>query len=144
MLKNEDLAYFAGLFDGEGSVCLVRRQCEKDATPCYMLEAGVTNTCIAPLLELKHSFGGHISENRLDLNHLGKKRCWTWRVDAKKAAKFLTFIFPYLRIKKKRTRYALMSRAFVTPNGVYFSGKKGRPVGLLEVLERMKQKIKQN
>lgn len=101
-----DLAYFAGLFDGEGHVTLAissNKKCK--FPPRIRLEVGLVNTHFPVIVEYQALFGGHI--------YLKKKRsllyksCWAWNVYSFQALRFLTAVFPYLHIKKFQVEIAV-------------------------------------
>lgn len=52
----ENLAYVAGLFDGEGSIFILK------ANQTYFLCASITNTNLPVLTEVKELIGGQLSE----------------------------------------------------------------------------------
>lgn len=87
------LSYFAGFFDGEGSV-LIRfdRRCNS-----YILKVTVTNCALAPLEAMQSRWGGclvHVKGRKS--HHSG----WTeWQLQGGKAEPFLRAIRPYVLIK---------------------------------------------
>lgn len=98
MPRTEELAYAAGLFDGEGSICICRNRNR------YSLLAQVTNTN-PYATELFHElFGGSVSDYYKKLNT--KKRIFHWVVQGERAGDFLAIIYPYLRMKRKQAELA--------------------------------------
>ena len=89
-----ELAYLAGIFDGEGSVSILR--CKRgDHRASYSLRVSVANTHLPTLDTLKEMFGGGISQK--DKTH--QRDCWSWYCGGKVAARCLRTLLPYLRIK---------------------------------------------
>ena len=103
-MKKTDLAYMAGIFDGEGSICL-RRVARKGMHQCYLLEVSVGNTNEWIIQQFKFAFGGFAGVNRHGTkNH---QVYWQWSLAAIKAGDFLKIIYPYLKIKKPQAELAI-------------------------------------
>lgn len=98
-MRRVDWAYFAGLFDGEGSVTI--SQCvRKSNTQSCNAGVTVTNSSLRiannnpiPLLELEDVFGGRVRE------HKAGSDTWVWICQGFKATEFAQGILPYVRIK---------------------------------------------
>jgi len=88
-IDKEKLAYFAGLFDGEGCVSASIGGC---------LQVTVGNTVIKPLTLGQKLFGGSVN----GYSRKNRKVCYTWRLCAKNGSNFLQCILPYLLIKDKQ------------------------------------------
>lgn len=87
--------YAAGLFDGEGSVSVRRRD--------LYLTISLSVSSWDVLDEFIEHFGGCLSQNHLP-------RCpnlWTWRVHGKQALEFLQSVSPHTKIKKEKLLLAL-------------------------------------
>jgi len=87
--------YFAGLFDGEGSVGVYRKHRGKYIR--HDLHISLKMTDIAPIRLLKSHFGGSISVPKVSGN---RKPCYVWQVSAEKAASFLEKIYRFLIVKQ--------------------------------------------
>jgi hypothetical protein len=95
-----DWAYFAGLFDGEGSVT-VSQVTRKTATVSCRAGMTLTNMSLrisnnnpVPLLELEKRFGGRVR------NHSSaRKDSWVWICLGHKSVEFANKILPHTRIK---------------------------------------------
>ena len=119
MISRESLAYYAGLFDGEGTVGIRRSYRERTlkggqkTVTHYELYISIANTNPVPLKELYELFGGYkqmvIDKRRV----LIAKPLWRWQLTAKKAENFLKLIFPYLRIKTEEVETALEYRKII-------------------------------
>jgi len=117
-----DLAYFAGLLDGEGCLSLNRSvpsACLPDRIAGMTLRITMSNTFRGPLDEGCKLFGGTVRLTRKghckhkkysrDPNALSQwADLYTWTITTKKAMYFLLAVFPYLRIKKKQADAILM------------------------------------
>ena len=95
MLKKVELAYIAGLFDGEG--CVVIRVCNK----VHSIYVQITNTNRDILDWLQDSFGGSV---RLNGNI---KPCFNCAVVSDDAHSFLTRILPFIIIKSRQVELAV-------------------------------------
>jgi len=103
-----DLAYFAGLVDGEGSIGIAKhksKSCRRGHTFELVVQLNMSN----PLLpnQLRCAFGGSVTEHQ----HKAKLWMWHWCIVARKAGTFLYAIQPYLRLKKERAKIALEFQA---------------------------------
>ena len=105
-MKKTDLAYIAGIIDGEGCIGLrretLRRKDKKYAT--VRLYVSVSNTNEWLLQWLRFSFRGSLAPCPRK-NH--QRLAWEWCIVFKQARAFLEAIYPYLRIKKPQAEIAL-------------------------------------
>ncbi len=111
-----DCAYFAGFFDGEGSIVINRPKGFKDKASRrpqqHRLVVAISNLDFAVLKTAKLLFGGNIwlhRSSRNVQNNLQSRRAdaYRWTVAAKMAAVFLESIFPYLTVKRQEAKIAL-------------------------------------
>jgi len=114
-LRATEAAYLAGLFDGEGSVCILKR--EQGERVYHWLQISIGNTDKPVLAWVRDTFGGHLSDNAQRHTSMNL-RAWRWRADCGKAAEVLEIMLPYLRIKREHTRLAIEFQA-------RFSGQRG-------------------
>jgi hypothetical protein len=91
------LAYFAGLFDGEGCVSVTEVKSKPGGrSPTFQTLAQVSMTDRRALHFLLDSFGGSLHL----INKEGARPVWVWSVYQKTAKLFLEAILPYLIVKK--------------------------------------------
>jgi len=96
-MKKTDLAYIAGLFDGEG--CIRIGKCKK--TPRQMTSyslhcsLSIANQYLPELLRM--FFGGGIRRRNLPPP---RKMQWDWQIHGENAISFLKAIYPYMILKK--------------------------------------------
>lgn len=113
----EDLAYAAGLFDGEGTVTLSKQKASaKFRTPTV----SVSSTTLSLLEFLKELFGGSIVAQKVYQDH--HKQSWSWKLDYNRALNFLCQILPFMREPDKIRRAKLLLEVYpsITPrNGKY-------------------------
>jgi hypothetical protein len=114
-IPETEIAYIAGLFDGDGCVGLYTRN--KTVSNSLELSASIGGTNPFPLIKCKDYFGGfiHIQGQRSTKKGYKYKTFWNWKVCARKAEYFLGQILNYLIIKKQEVEIALESRKLVDP-----------------------------
>jgi len=113
--KEKNILYTSGLFDGEGTITLTRKN--KFRIPV----ASVTSTTKELLNFLKENFGGTICERKTKQkeNH---SKSWKWQINSQQAIDFIKRISPYLKEPKKRARaYFLINnyQSVTQRNGKY-------------------------
>ena len=104
----EELAYTAGLVDGEGSVAI----CYDRKQPEYSLQVTVTNTHRETLEWLAEEYGGLVYAKK---RYLPRRQCYEWRIGAKRAMLFLEDIAPWMRIKTAQVALARKFRGTYGP-----------------------------
>lgn len=122
--KETQASYLAGVFDGEGSVCLNRAAHAR--LPYCQTSIAQNNV---PFLEtLKDRFGGSVIKSRARTNGWN----WAWQLrDATKQVTFLTGISPYVVIKHEEVMLAIeLCKAIA-------SGNRGLDVSEQEELVRL-------
>ncbi len=96
MMTNEDLAYAAGIIDGEGTITITRRK-DRHAYRGMIR----VNMCEPEAVTFLHSsFGG--SMFLVHPRKLAHRDQFCWCVAAVKAADCATKIFPFLRVKQRQ------------------------------------------
>ncbi len=94
----KDLAWIAGLFDGEGCIFIKNRKRKDASNRSFTLVVCMSNTekvLLRPLL----AWGGRMRP--IKGTYLSRKPLFEWRVEAQKASRFLADILMYLRSKKR-------------------------------------------
>ena len=129
MADSAEIAYTAGLFDGEGSISLVRQKNNRSHSP----QVAVASTDYEVLLWLRKRFGGSIviKQPRKSSHSIS----YDWRLTDRRALAFLQLIRPYLVIKRKIRRVDLLLNEYVacTPrNGRYTREMAERKQALVE------------
>ena len=130
LVDPEALAYAAGLFDGEGSVCITYSPANSRGNRVHKLHVLVINTDLRMLNWLQTRFGGHIKEQAK--GPLSRRICWNWQPGALQAETFLRSIRPYSIGKSAQIDVALAFRSTVT--------RSRRPVGAAIEAERQKMR----
>jgi len=114
-MKQHDLAYFAGLFDGEGSIGIYHKT-QRDRKHSYLtLQCIVqmTNSFIPHLLQMH--FGGSLFVDK-KFRYQNKAVSYRWGVVGRQALAFLQEIYPYLRIKQPEAKLAIEFQTAVPVN----------------------------
>lgn len=102
-----ELAYIAGLFDGEGHVFITKDKRPRYKTAIHILRTGITNTHRKTIEWLFSLFPTTFSKRIRYANHPTWKPCFFWEASSKNALYFLEIICPYLKIKKEQVRLGI-------------------------------------
>lgn len=104
-----ELAYFAGIIDGEGSFSL-KRHLKSHRYGCAL---AVGNTDLRMLDWIQSRFGGIVAaEKRANTRH---KPIWRWVANSDDLETIIRSILPYLVCKKDRAELILAYRATLSP-----------------------------
>ena len=112
-MKRTDLAYVAGIVDGEGCIDIVSRNRPGHKSPDSTLRVTVVSTDQWLCQMLRFGFSGAVRERKVDKSR--QMRQWDWRIERGKARDFLKLILPYLHLKKPQAEL-----------GIKFQEAKGR------------------
>ena len=103
-MKKSDLAYTAGIVDGEGWIGILLNK-SKGRKPYYLMRVVVANTNEWLIQWLKFGFGGYAYCRQSKANNT--EPIWEWIITANKALEFLKLIYPYLHLKKPQAEIAI-------------------------------------
>ena len=128
-MVDTELAYAAGLFDGEGSISLARQRNNRSHSP----QVAVASNGCEVLRWLQKLFGGSIvtKQPRKPAHSVS----YDWRLTDRRALTFLHLIRPYLVIERKIRRIDLLLNNYIacTPrNGRYTKKMAERKQALIE------------
>ena len=136
-MKITDIAYVAGLFDGEGYVDIYQAtQSKASKSPSLMLRVIISQKDGAVMIWLEEKFGGYVRMDR-------RKDSWIYRWDirSQQAKKFLELILPFLKVKDEQVKLAI---EFEEVKGKYLDTLKGsqgfRQLSKNEIGKRMEIK----
>lgn len=108
-MRVEDLAYAAGLFDGEG--CISIEKYRKTNPPIYQLTTKLAMTSVATVQWFAEMFGGPVY---MQVRKRANERTQAvWRVHSHKAVRFLELVLPYLKTKREQAEVALSYRIYL-------------------------------
>src|ERR1043166_1748581 len=112
-MDERELAYIAGLFDGEGCICIFHRKRPlRSGLNAYQLCVSVNLTHRPTVARLQSLFGGSLI-NKVYQNPKWKK-AWTWGIGGIRAGAFLAVLEPYLTIKKAEANAGILFAETVT------------------------------
>lgn len=120
-MKKTDLAYIAGLFDGEGCIGIYLNQSKRTVggrkLSHYRLACVVALTDEFLIHLLQMHFGGefYTCKKRKDTYRIA----YRWSVYSKRALAFLEAVLPYLRIKKPQAEIAIEFQKTMRHRGKY-------------------------
>ena len=154
MPTNLELAYIAGIIDGEGSISLIRAYQKQrpvrrrnsrsygNPTPgvrqrtLLAVHVGMTDKQIPEWL---HSMFGGSLYYRDNLNENWKGR-HDWRLASQKAAKFLELVLPYLRVKSRQAKIAIRFQKYRVPH-ITLSGDQREMDGMMyDIMRSLNQR----
>jgi len=102
-MTETDLAYLAGIIDGEG--CISVSENPRNGRKYYRLILDVTNTNDILMQWLEDTFGGIVRTNYARAENRSNLHGWT--VSGKQCQELLAMVLPYLIIKKAQAELAL-------------------------------------
>jgi len=113
----DNLAYTAGLIDGEGTITLLRgRAKDKFRHPVV----SVTSTSPELIEFLHQTYGGVIVNQKVYKSH--HKKSWSWKLTYDTAIEFIRQIRPYMRESSKCNRCDMILatyKSLTNRNGKY-------------------------
>ena len=114
-MRQTDLAWAAGIVDGEGCILLYRAKTRTG--DAWVLRLTVINTSQPMLQRLQEIFqlGSVRQRRRTNPRH---KVQWTWEIAARKAEAALILLLPYLVTKRREAELGLTSRRLIRPLGI--------------------------
>lgn len=119
--KKTDLAYFAGIVDGEGAISICRKLNPKrqDGTHLYtcVLQVGMTKP--EAIRALQTAFGGRVY--RAKARKANHSPVFYWRIEANGAASVLRQLVPFLRIKQRQALLAQKFQAHVNQRRPFYT-----------------------
>lgn len=123
-MKDMDLAYMAGMLDGEGciSITKIRPKNTNRHNLSYGLQIRISMVDKSIPLLFLFVFGGSLRE--VNYSHKGYRNQWRWAVSGELAVRSLEMLMPYLRSKKNEAELAIKFWGVKRHPDV--AGKKGR------------------
>lgn len=115
-MTERELAYAAGVFDGEGSVGIYVGGKTSLGRPRYNLRLSVGNTDTRLTNWLAETFGGKVraKQPRVPSRH---RQAYDWYLFGNNAVEFLRLIRPFLLLKAEQADVAIKFQATITPSG---------------------------
>jgi len=99
MWTSEQLAYMAGIIDGEGSIGIEKQKAngKQRKHDYYCLRLRVYNTNFELITWLLNNFGGNYFKNT---KYKGRKQCYSWTLFGDNLLQVITACEPYFIVKK--------------------------------------------
>lgn len=94
-----DIAYAAGLFDGEGMVRIARYKIPNSINTRYQVITMIGMTHEPVIRALCETFGGSVHCNDHSKRNAKHRPQWCWYLSSRKASEFLAAIRPFLIVK---------------------------------------------
>ncbi len=107
-MKKTDLAYLAGIFDGEGCIVIHdRKYVRKDGEISIhaYAEVNLANTNEWIVRQFFFAFGVNVYLRKKQI--LQKQAIWVWQICARSVITPLKTLLPYLKLKHEQARIAL-------------------------------------
>lgn len=104
-MKKVDLAYAAGIIDGEGCITIQKKKNKTDIRPHASLLVAVASTDEWLCNWLKFAFGGSACQGNTKTK--AGNTVWYWQITTRQAGEFLQLILPYLKMKRPQAELAL-------------------------------------
>lgn len=138
--KETDLAYLAGIIDGEGSIYIGNFSCNPiTKLPYYQTNIQVTNTDEGLIKWLQDTFGGLVNNKCKENTDRPRRKAFVWTVSGERLTHLCELIMPYLICKKRQAEIMLKMRATFTKNGA-IKGKQGVPI-LTDGVRELRQSL---
>lgn len=130
-IQKEKLFYFAGLFDGEGCICIVKNKSPyKNRTYVYRAFIQLAMTDKRPIDWLKKNIGGNIYKVK------GHKYCqkdyFQWTMNCIESAKFLDVVLEMFLVKKEQAKNLILFAKTIKRTGVG-----GTPENIYKIREKL-------
>lgn len=117
MCSEADLAYMAGIIDGEGSIVARNFWAPKSTHPSVVCRLRVFNTNRDLINWIAERWTGRIYHGKI-VPH--QKICWVWETKALRARNLALQIFPYLKIKRRQAEILIELIPLILRAGTYF------------------------
>lgn len=133
-LNNAILApvYYAGLFDGEGSVAITQT-----AQKNYTISIKLVNAFQPALMYPLNKFGGRIENNKASSKNVLWVDTFSWKAHGVTAYEFLEWIYPFTIVKRDQVELAIEYWGLITPR--YYKPDKAIIDQYLDTLKKLKR-----
>lgn len=107
-MKETDLAWAAGIIDGEGSIFIMaQKRKDRGRDTNYILRVSVQSTDPYMTHELKRMWPEGAEFNVQRCKNVKWSNTLKWQLNGKRAARFLSQILPYMRVKHYQAQLAI-------------------------------------
>lgn len=129
------LAYLAGIIDGEGCIYIGNHSSNKESGAKYyqtLIKISSTDICLIDwLMNIFGGLRGEYTPSQMSKN--GRRQVYFWQVTGERLTHLCELIYPFILIKKDELEIMLKMRA--TYNGVTKKGKQGIQAHPKELLD---------
>lgn len=118
-----DLAYMAGIVDGEGCIAIERFRNQPSRNPpsyCYRLKIRIGNTNQGLIEYLRLSLGGSVKTVKPRTER--DKEAWEWYTAGEPAVEYIKLLLPYLRIKRPQAELGIKFQSRKRGRGYHLTG----------------------
>ncbi len=105
-----DWARLAAYIDGERTILIDKVKAANGGRPCHFVALRVANTNIDLMQWVKSTFGGFVYVSNPTTKKTHHKTCFNWSVRSVQANEVLLGCFPYLIVKTKQAKFAILLR----------------------------------
>lgn len=110
MWKDTEIAYLAGIIDGEGSI-YIQRRITKAGYISYFPRFQVVNTNQKVMEWIENTFGGNLYKKPRTKHNTKWRLCFEWFTTVEIMDQLLPLIIPYLIIKKEHALVMMQFRS---------------------------------
>ena len=133
-LGTAELAYLAGIIDGEGCVTITAHQnkyeSSKSVSPSFVAHVSVANTDVRLMDWLTSRLGGWVGLKRRNYPCSRQKPVYTWQLTSDRARAMLRIVRPYLVLKGAQADIVMATDRYLMPKKSCF--KRRIPSELLQ------------
>jgi len=119
LITDIELAYVAGIIDGEGTICITKISSKwvksQSGFDYYShVGVGISNKDLCEWLKIK--FGGCVTRQKRSAKFPNSKDIWMWQIRRSHTTPFLKAIEPYLKIKRLQAQNVIEYQERITPS----------------------------
>jgi len=108
-----DLAYLAGIFDGEGTISVSYATSPNGRAPSLSCRLSIGNTCLELLEWVQSVAGGKIYTPHVLMPNA--KQYWNWVLLGRPASALAAELLPHLRVKHRQAALAASVESLLMP-----------------------------
>jgi len=120
MIRTIDLAYIAGIVDGEAYIGIKKTKaykCQDRVTPGYHARIQVRMIDESAIQFVAKTFDGRYYKEKS--NSINRRPLFCFQASDRKAEKILSSLYPYLKVKRKNAKAVLALRILQNDNQKY-------------------------
>ena len=106
-MTKKEWIYLAGLFDGEGCLCISTHNRSKGKQKCWELRAQICMCDYDVLAWIHRNVGGTLRLVRLSKKNIKWRDAWQWSLKGSQVYYFCQKLLPYMKIKNRQAKVAM-------------------------------------